>query len=162
MAASFEMQPFSHEVNMKQYTIIIDNNIVDMYAEYYFSIHKRAKKKPIKNPYHESINTWMIMKRPQMNAVKQKWKDMICWLVETQGYTNLHINKCEIEQRVFYNNTRQHDVDNSVPKFILDGLVQSGMIENDDCTHLTKLILSCGVDKENPRTELIITDNSEE
>lgn len=136
--------------------IVIDNSTLSRYEEYYFSIHKRASKKPIKHPYHESINEWMIMKRPMMNALKQKWKDMIVWLVCDQGYANLRIDKCEIEQVVYYPNNRRHDTDNTVPKFILDGLVQSGMVADDDCNHITKLTLRCGVDIERPRTELTI------
>lgn len=91
-----------------------------------------------------------------MNAVKQKWKQFIKWLVDQQGYSNLRIEKCEINQTVYFPNNRRHDVDNSVPKFILDGLVESGMIVDDDSRHLKKLSLECEVDIDNPRTELLI------
>ena len=140
-------------------TLTIDNDVLDMYAKYYFTQHPKAKKKPIKQPYHESINTWMIMKRPMMNALKQRWKDFINWFIEEQGYANLHIEKCEISQVVYYPNNRRHDIDNSVPKFILDGLVESHMIVDDDCKHITKLILQCDIDEGHPRTELIIKQN---
>lgn len=146
---------------MKRRTVIkliIDDEVLNRYSDYYFSIHTRATKRPIKAPYHESINAWMIMRRAQMNALKQKWKDFICWFVQEQGCSNLHIEKCEINQRVYYPNNRRHDIDNSVPKFILDGLIESGMIVDDDYHHVTKLTLSCGLDKEHPRTELEITE----
>lgn len=136
--------------------MIIDNGVIGEYEKYYFSIHKKAKKKPIPFPYHESINQWMIMKRPMMNSIKQKWKNFIIWFVGNKGYANLHIKECEISQVIFYPNNRRHDIDNSVPKFILDGLVESGMIIDDDCKHITKLILQCGTDVEYPRTELKI------
>lgn len=97
------------------------------------------------------------MKRPMMNALKQKWKDFICFFVEEQGYANLRIEKCEIHQTIYYPNNRRHDIDNSTPKFILDGLVESGMILDDDCKHITKLTLECKIDIQNPRTELSIT-----
>lgn len=135
---------------------MIDNKVLEKYEKYYFSIHTKAKKKPIANPYHESINVWMIMKRPMMNALKQKWKDFIVWFVDNQGYTNLRIDKCEIVQTVYYPNNRRHDTDNSVPKFILDGLVQSGMIVDDDSSHICKLSLKCKTDIKHPRTELLI------
>lgn len=137
--------------------LTIDNNVLDRYNEYYFSVHTKAKKIPIAHPYHESINVWMIMKRPAMNALKGKWKAMIKWFVTEQGYANLLIEKCEITQRVFYPNERRHDVDNSVPKFILDGLVESGMVVDDDCNHIRKLTLECGTDISHPRTELEFT-----
>lgn len=136
--------------------LTIDNSTLSRYEEYYFSIHTKAHKKPIQHPYHESINVWMIMKRPMMNALKQKWKDFICYFIKEQGYSNLRIDKCEIHQTVYYPNNRRHDVDNSVPKFILDGLVESGMILDDDSKHITKLTLECKTDTKNPRTEILI------
>lgn len=143
---------------MKQNKILltIDNATIDRYSEYYFSIHKRAHKKPIQNPYHESINVWMIMKRMAMNNLKQKWKDFMCWLVTEQGYDAIGIERCEIVQTIYYPTNRRHDIDNSVPKFIIDGLVESRMIVDDDCAHITKLTMMCKVDSKNPRTELLI------
>lgn len=141
---------------MKNITLTIDAETISRYEKYYFSIHPRAYKKPIPHPYHESINVWMIMRRCEMNALKQRWKDFIKWVVEDQGYTNLHIEKCEISQTVYYPNNRSHDIDNSVPKFILDGLVESGMLTDDDSKHLTKLTLRCSNDIKHPRTELHI------
>lgn len=140
------------------YRIVIDNAVLEKYNEHYFSIHKRATKVPIPHPYHESINTWMIMRRPMMNGLKQRWKDAMKWIVNYLGYANLHIERCDISQIVYYETNRRHDTDNSVPKFILDGLVESGMIVDDDFKHVEKLTLECGVDPERPRTELIIRE----
>ena len=137
--------------------ITIDNAVIDRYADYYFSIHTKAHKKPISHPYHESINTWMVMKRPAMNALKQRWKDFIHWLVEDIGYEDLQIERCEIVQTIYYPTNRRHDIDNTVPKFVLDGLVDSGMIVDDDCTHIRKLTMMCFIDSDNPRTEFEIT-----
>lgn len=136
--------------------MIIDNTVLKNYEDHYFSIHKKAKKKPIKHPYHESINEWMIMKRPMMNALKQRWKDFIVWFIDSQGYTNLRIEKCEMRFDTFYMTDRRHDVDNSVPKFIIDGLCESGFIVDDDNKHLTSLSLNCHVDRERPRTEISV------
>lgn len=147
---------------MNTITLCIDDQVLDRYCLYYFELHPKAKNKPIKHPYHESINAWMIMKRPAMNSLKQKWKDFIKWFVEEQGYSNLRINKCEISQTIYYPTYRRHDLDNSVPKFVLDGLVESGMIVDDDSLHITKLTLQCFTDKDRPRTELIISINDEE
>ncbi len=139
-----------------RYNLVIDNSILEEYNRYYFLQHPKAKKKPIAHPYHESINVWMIMKRPMMNALKQRWKDFVKWYITQLGFSELHINKCEISQVVYYPTNRRHDIDNSVPKFILDGLTESGMIIDDDSRHITRLTLECCVDKENPRTELTI------
>lgn len=141
---------------MKTILMTIDGSALERYNRFYFTKHPKARKNPIAHPYHESINVWMIMKRPMMNALKQKWKDFIRWYIEEQGYTNLRIEECEIEQTVYYPNHRRHDPDNSVPKFILDGLVEGGMIVDDDSEHIRKLTLMCLVDVEYPRTELRI------
>ena len=141
---------------MKTLKLIIDDKVLSRYEEYYFSIHTKAKKKPIAHPYHESINEWMIMKRPMMNALKQRWKAFGEWFVKDQGYANLHINKCDLTYITYYATNRPHDTDNSVPKFLTDGLVNGGLFKSDDskCIASTKLI--CRVDYENPRTEIRI------
>ena len=68
--------------------------------------------------------------------------------------------KAEMEQTVYYPNHRRHDTDNSVPKFILDGFVDSGMVVDDDSEHISKLTLVCRVDVTHPRTELKIRYDS--
>lgn len=142
---------------MKKLKLVIDRDILRAYEGHYFAIHTKAKKRPIPHPYHESINVWMIMKRPMMNALKQRWKDFIVWFIENQGYTNLRIDRCDLEFFAYYPNRLRHDPDNSTPKFILDGLCESGFLVDDDCEHVEKLTLRCGVDLEHPRTEILVT-----
>lgn len=134
--------------------IVIDNQVVEKYNSYYFSLHPRAKKKPIEHPYHPSINTWCILPRIQMNALKQKWKDFGCWLVNELGYQKMQLDNFSIILTVFFNTRRRHDVDNQCPKFILDSFTESGLIVDDDEKHLHSLTLKTGYDKENPRTEI--------
>lgn len=141
---------------IEQINLVIDNKTLLEYEEYYFKLHPRASKKPIENPYHPTMNSWMIMKRPMMNALKQKWKDFIVWFIDNQGYTNLHIDKCEMKFVTYYKTNRVHDVDAAVPKFILDGFVESGFIIGDDRNHVRPLTLDCFIDKDNPRTEIEI------
>lgn len=102
------------------------------------------------------------MKRPMMNALKQKWKNFIVWFIETQGYSNLHIEECELEFITYYASNQRHDVDNSVPKFIIDGLCESKFIVDDSSDHITKLTLRCSVDTERPRTEIIVRIKNED
>ena len=142
---------------MKEIKLMFDEETLRRYEEEcYFVKHPRAKKSPIKQPYHESINKWMIMKRSAMNALKQKWKDFIVWFVEDQGYTNLRIERCEMTYTVYFPSHRRHDTDNTVPKFIQDGFVESGFVQDDDSEHICSLTLNCGVDTQHPRTEITI------
>lgn len=134
--------------------IIIDNEDVEEYAKYYFKRHPKAYKYPIEKPYHPSVNKWMIMKRPMMNAVKQKWKDFIVWKAKKEKITGLLIEHCNVIFTTYYESNRRHDPDNSTPKFIMDGLSEAGVIVDDDCKHINALTLQCRCDKLNPRTEI--------
>lgn len=141
-------------VSIQVVKLVIDNAVLAEYEKAYFAEHPKAKKKPIAQPYHESINKWMIMRRPQMNALKQKWKEFIAWLVDNSEYRDLHIEQCEIKFITYYGTARRHDIDNGCPKFILDGLCENGFIIDDDSKHITSLTMQCFVDTENPRTEI--------
>jgi Holliday junction resolvase RusA-like endonuclease len=139
--------------------LVIDNDILQKYNSYYFKLYPKRKKQPIETPTHPSINKWMIMKRPQMNDLKQKYKDFIIWFVEDNGLTNKKIEKCEMTFVSYFKTKIRKDVDNTVPKFILDGMSEAGLIIDDDSLHLESLTLKCGYDKDNPRTEIYITVN---
>lgn len=136
--------------------LTIDMPTLRRYEEVYFKEHPRAHISPIKQPYVESINQWMIMKRPAMNALKQRWKDFIVWLANDAGLADKKISKCEIVHTVFFETNRRHDLDNTVPKFILDGLVEAGVIIDDNINCITWLSLKGRIDKWNPRTEILI------
>ena len=140
--------------------LILDNDVLDSYNKYYFSQHPRATKKPIEHPYHPSINQWMILPRMQMNALKQKWKDFMCWWIKSEKLTNLRLENFDILFTIYFSTKSRHDVDNQVPKFILDGFSESGFIVDDDEKHLRSLTLKTGYDKENPRTEIEIVINN--
>lgn len=144
-------------VNQSTIILTIDESVLERYDEYYFARHPKARKRPIPYPYHESINKWMIMRRPAMNGLKQRWKDFIIWFVEDRGYSNLRIEQCELHQIIYFPNKRRHDNDNTVPKFIQDGLVEAGMVVDDDCLHITKLSMQCFLNDDRPRTELVFT-----
>lgn len=137
-------------------TLIIDNDTLEKYEKHYFKYHPKARKKPIEQPYHPSINQWMIMKRPMMNALKQKWKDFIVWFIKDNGYENLHIESCDMTFISYFKTKIRHDVDNTTPKFILDGLAECGFIIDDDSKHLKSLTLKCEYDKDRPRTEIYV------
>ena len=134
--------------------IIIDNNVVEKYNQYYFSQHAKARKKAIEHAYHPSINIWMVLPRIQMNALKQKWRDFIFWWINDLGLQNEHLDNFEMIFTTYMPTKRRIDCDNTVPKFILDGFSESGFIIDDDGSHLRSLTLRTGYDKENPRTEI--------
>ena len=139
-----------------EYKLILDQQVIDEYAEVYFKLHPKARKKPIEHPYHESINKWFIMQRPQLNALKQRWKDFGIWWIKKLGYSSLLLDKFEMTFITYMPTRRRLDPDNTTPKFILDSFTEAGMIIDDDGQHLLSLTLKTGYDKEWPRTEIII------
>ena len=134
--------------------LVLNQSVLDKYNTYYFLQHPKAKKIPIEKPYHPSINTWCILPRIQMNALKQKWKDFVKFWVKLEGLDNRQLDNFDIVLTVFFDTKRRHDVDNLTPKFILDGFTEAGLIVDDDEKHLHSLTLKTGYDKENPRTEI--------
>ena len=141
---------------IKVIKLVIDQDVLEEYNAYYFEKYKKRYKKPIDRPTHPSINKWSIMRRPQMNQTKQQWKEFIAWFVEKNGLSNLMIERCTMTFISIFKTKIRKDNDNTVPKFILDGFVYSGLIVDDDSLHVTSLTLKCGYDKERPRTEIII------
>ena len=141
---------------MQTIKLVLDQVVLDQYTDYYFKLHPKAKKKPIEHPYHPSINTWCILPRIQMNALKQKWKDFGVWWLTILGYKDMKLDSFDIVETVYFNSKRRHDVDNQVPKFLLDSFTEAGFIVDDDEKHLHSLTLKTAYDKENPRTEIEI------
>ena len=137
--------------------LIIDSSTLAKYNLWYFQKYPRRRVAPIKFPTHPSINSWFILKRPAMNHLKEQWKNFIIWWIADLGLKDANIKFCSMEFISFFKTRARRDCDNTVPKFILDGMVLSGLILDDDYLHLQSLTLRCVYDKSNPRTEIIIT-----
>lgn len=147
---------------MKELRIVLDQGTVERYNAHYFKLHPRARKAPIISPVHPSLNIWMIMRRPEMNGLKQKYKDYIVFVAEENGISGIGIDDCDITMHYFFPINRRHDCDNYTPKFFLDGLTEAGVITDDDFLHVHSLRTYGDIDRENPRTEIIITYKTEE
>lgn len=87
---------------------------------------------------------------------KKKWE----WLVRAAVGRNKPkkpINKAVVEITYYFKTKHRRDPDNYSGKFLLDGLVRSGVIEDDSFSNID-LILKGKTDKENPRTEIKIQE----
>lgn len=143
-----------------EFKIVITKSDVYEYSEEYFRQHPKAHKMPIDHPYHPSINTWFVMQRPQMNDLKQKWKDFSIWLVKKNGLEDKKLECFDMKFVTYMPTKRRIDPDNTVPKFILDGFTESGFIVDDDSLHLKSLTLCADYDRDFPRTEIFITERT--
>ena len=97
-----------------------------------------------------------------MNDFKQKWKDFAIWVVEYYGYENLQISNCTITCRFYFGTNHRHDLDNYAIKFLLDGLVDSGVITDDSMNVVNPLLYEGYIDKKNPRMEVLIIERKKD
>ena len=134
--------------------LTLDTALLKRYANHYFDLHPRAKKPPIKRPFHPSINQWMIKKRPAMNALKQKWKDFCVWWVRDLGLTDKNLTDVQMTFITYKGTRHRCDPDNTVPKFILDGFTKAGLIKDDDGRHLKSLTLITRYEPDRKSTRL--------
>ena len=69
-------------INNKIIEIEFTEELLEKWTKLYFKEHPRAKKRPIKNPSHPSINEWCVLKRQAMNSLKQNWKSFTIFVIE--------------------------------------------------------------------------------
>lgn len=141
---------------MNEIKITINNKILDLYYEYYFNKYSRRKKRKITSPIPPSLNVWMVMRRFEMNAQKQAWKEFGSWLVEYYNLQNKKIDKCDIIIEYFFDNKRRHDADNFTPKNLFDSFTVSGLLIDDDFNHVQSLTIKGNYCKDDPKTEINI------
>jgi len=132
----------------------VNKNILEEYKKFYFKENPKRRKFPFKSPILPSLNDWIILTRPAMNDLKQKWTNFGRWLIIKNGYKNKKISKCKIEVIYYFKDKRRRDADNYTPKNILDGFVKEGLLIDDSFFYVERLeIIYGGIDKENPRTK---------
>ena len=103
---------------------------------------------PTINKYISRTNRW------EYQADKKKIHELV--KLATIGY-NPKIKKCELEIVYYFKDRRRHDPSN-YDKMLLDGLVEAGIIEDDNYGVIQKFTTIGKYDKENPRTEIFIKE----
>lgn len=124
--------------------IEINQELVDEYNSEYFKKYKNRRKPPIESPHPLSLNKILVMKRPQMNQVKQNHKEFIVWVCEKLEIQNMMINDCEIYLEFIYHDRRTRDIDNGIGGYKMwsDGLTARdgcGVIVDDNYQICKKL-----------------------
>ena len=96
----------------------------------------------------------------QIRGVKSKWKDFGVWLAKYYKLDNKLFTNSLIEFRFYAPTKAKRDCDNLSAgiKFLNDGLfVESKMFKDDNFEHINPLVITAGVDKLHPRTEIRIS-----
>lgn len=95
---------------------------------------------------------------------KKQWTEDISWLAKekAQELDEAPIDKpVTIIYKYYFPTAHKRDPDNFAAgaKFLLDGLVEGGLLEDDDFEHIPNLKMDTPeIDRDNPRTEIIIMD----
>lgn len=89
--------------------------------------------------------------------IKKYWAELIIYSSLMQIKNVKTFEKSIVELHYFFKDKRRRDPDNYSGKFILDGLVKAKLIKDDSFNNID-LILKADVDKDNPRTEITITE----
>lgn len=92
------------------------------------------------------------------NDVKKK-QTFLCEMSARESKLKQFIKPVKIQFH-WYNKNSRKDIDNIAfsKKFILDGLVNAGVLKNDSRKYVTAFSDFFYIDKENPRTEIVIEE----
>lgn len=104
---------------------------------------------PSLNRYAGRGNCWDYREQ------KQRWKDMVKLIC--RPVPQRPMDKAIVRLTYYFPDRRRRDPDNYNGKMIMDGLTAAGIIRDDsfDCV---QLVLRGDVDKDNPRTEILIKE----
>jgi Holliday junction resolvase RusA-like endonuclease len=102
---------------------------------------------PSDNKFKGRNNVW------EYRELKKEWLDIVMTVCRPRP--KIPIQKSIVTITYFFKTKARHDPDNYSGKFILDGLVQGGIIA-DDSFFCIELRLRGGYDKMNERTEIVV------
>jgi len=107
-----------------------------------------------------SLNVWMRWHQMVRAKHAAQVRQDIGWLVRATGWTGPPMSKARVTYRFWFPDARRRDPDNAMAgtKFIADGLVDAGVLMDDDFRHYVPILEYGGVDKRRPRVEIIIQE----
>lgn len=145
-------------MNKDKIVIEFTEELLEEWTKIYFKKHPRARKKPIDNCIHPSINKWCILPRISMNSLKHRWGEFTQYVLEQQGKTMLGINKCKVEVIIHKATQIRCDADNYSLKFCNDSFVDNGLLVDDSYKVITQTTTKIIYDKGINKMEVIFYD----
>lgn len=120
---------------------------------------KKNNKRILKN---SRTGNRFIANSEKFNDWHEKALREVCLFSKAAKYRNKpRKNPLSIRMSFYNKDNRRHDLDNMVSS-VLDLLVDAGYLEDDHCKIVSSmLVVFCGVDRENPRVEVTITELAE-
>jgi crossover junction endodeoxyribonuclease RusA len=108
---------------------------------------------PSDNKFKGRKNVW------EYRELKKEWLNTVMAICRPRPKEP--IKKAVVTITYFFKTRSRHDPDNYSGKFILDGLVEGGILTDDSFDNIT-LQLAGNYDPKNPRTEVVIEAISED
>jgi crossover junction endodeoxyribonuclease RusA len=140
--------------------------LVDIYGQEYDQLYWEGDKEVIRITIPGIPPTLNELKRMHyLEWARQKmlWGKTVGWEVKRQKVRPPEpFLKAIVTLNYYFKSRRRTDPDNNTGKFLLDGLVESGILVDDSFDHIELNIRKGGVDKHNPRVEIMIERLEEE
>ena len=95
-------------------------------------------------------------------AATKRYRILACNEVYDEQVDSAPWGHVEVQAVFFYGDGRRRDPDNATAslKAVYDGIVDAGLVEDDDWDHMTRLPPERQVDRKFPRVELTITNTT--
>ena len=92
-------------------------------------------------------------------SAAKRYRRLACEAVEAEEVESIPWERVIVSAKFFSRDKRRRDTDNAMAslKSAYDGIVDSGIVVDDDWEHMMRGIPSFDIDKINPRVELTIT-----
>ena len=94
-------------------------------------------------------------------ATRARYKDYMTWLLMNKNYSTITYGKATITFNIYFKDNRRRDVANYLGGGLiswLDILVNLKVIKDDSYDCIGQPNVKFNIDKDNPRTEIIIKD----
>lgn len=104
---------------------------------------------PSNNKFAGRQNQW------QYRNEKKRWLETVAFYAPK---VKVPLEYAVVTLRYYFKTRNRRDPDNYSGKFLLDGLTAAGIIRDDSFEHI-RLNIEGRYDKNNPRTEIIITED---
>ncbi|MDE7281712.1 MAG: RusA family crossover junction endodeoxyribonuclease [Ruminiclostridium sp.] len=117
-------------------------------TDYSYTIHRIP---PSNNKFIGRKAEW------EYQEIKKQWAALINVLCKPKP--PIPLEGVTVTLRYFFPDGRRRDPDNYSGKIVLDGLVKCGILKDDSFNCIDLEIEQGGVDKENPRVEIMIKED---
>lgn len=97
-----------------------------------------------------------VASRQQQNSMKQQFADYTEYILKANEIPKLGIDRCAVMVKQYTKTKSKFDLDGVSAKSSFDAMTHYGIWEDDNITILEPLTFTGGSDKDNPRSEIII------